>query len=122
MCTKPVLDIAAGRPRGTSAQDYIAALELAGYEHCGELGVPGREYFRRGEPRTYHLHLVEEGGPLWIEYLAFRDYLRAHREAARQFSDLKRALASRFPKDREGYTNAKSVHVHTILQLARGAG
>jgi hypothetical protein len=31
--------------------------------------VPGRQFFCRGQPRAYHVHLVEEGGPLWREYL-----------------------------------------------------
>ena len=35
--------------------------------------------FRRGQPRAYHVHLVDEGGPLWRDYIAFRDYLRACR-------------------------------------------
>ena len=118
MCAKPVLDIAAGRPRYISAEDYVDALRQAGYEHRGERGVPGRQFFCRGQPRAYHVHLVEEGGPLWREYLVLRDHLRAHPKAARQFADLKRALAARFPEDREGYVNAKSAHVQEILRLA----
>jgi GrpB-like predicted nucleotidyltransferase (UPF0157 family) len=118
MCSKPVLDIAAGRPHDALIKDYIAALIRAGYEHRGERGVPGREYFRRGVPRSYHLHLIEEGGPLWCDYLAFRDYLRAHEESARQCADLKRVLAARFPQDRDAYMNAKSPHVQEILRLA----
>ena len=122
MCAKPVLDIAAGLPRDASTLDYVAALTHAGYEHRGERGVPGRQYFRRGEPRTYHVHLVEEGGPLWCDYVVFRDYLRSHAESARQFADLKRVLAVRFPRDREAYMNAKSSDVQEILRLAHGAG
>ena len=118
MCTKPVLDIAAGRLPDASIQDYIAALTQAGYDHRGKRGVPGREYFRRGEPRAFHLHLVEEGGPLWRDYLAFRDYLRAHAAAKRQFADSKRVLAARFRQDREAYMNAKSSYVQEILRLA----
>ena len=121
MCAKPVLDIVVGRPRGTLAQDCVAALKRAGYDHRGEQGVPGREFFRRGQPRAYHVHLVEEGSSLWRDYLAFRDYLRAHPEAARQFADIKRALAARFPLDREAYINAKSARVQEILGLASGA-
>jgi GrpB-like predicted nucleotidyltransferase (UPF0157 family) len=121
MCAKPVLDTAAGRPRDTPTPACVAALEQAGYEHRGERGVPGRQFFRRGQPRAYHLHLVEEGGPLWRDYVAFRDYLRAHAEAARQFADLKRVLAARFSQDREAYMNAKSSHVQEILRLASGA-
>ena len=120
MCAKPVLDIAAGRPPGTSIPEYVAGLERAGYEHRGERGVPGRQFFSRGQPRAYHIHLVEEGGPLWRDYLAFRDYLRAHAEAARRFGDLKRALAARFRRDREAYMNAKSPHVQEILGRASG--
>ena len=118
MCTKPVLDIAAGWPADASIQDYIAAFTQAGYDHRGERGVPGREYFCRGEPRAFHVHLVEEGSPLWCDYLAFRDYLRAHAAAKRQFADLKRALAARFPSDRQAYMTAKSSYVQEILALA----
>jgi len=119
MCAKPVVDIAAGRPCDTSLEDYVAALEQASYEHRGERGVPGRQYFRRGQPRSFHVHLVEEGGPLWRDFVAFRDYLRCHAEAARQFADLKRILAARYSQDREAYMNAKSSHVQEILRLAR---
>lgn len=52
------------------------------------------------------------------DYLAFRDYLRTDAAARRQFADLKRVLAARFPLDREAYMNAKSSYVQEILQLA----
>ena len=122
MCAKPVLDIAAGRPSAASIGDYVAALERAGYEHRGERGLPGREYFRRGEPRAYHLHLVEDDGPLWCDYIAFRDYLRADSRGAREFADLKRVLAARFADDRDAYLTAKGPHVLEILRRARSSG
>ncbi len=121
MCAKPVLDIVAGRPLGAPIFDYVVAFKGAGYEHRGEQGVPGREFFRRGQPRAYHLHLVEQGRVVWRDYLAFRDYLRAHPDAARDFANLKRYLAARFPRDREAYIDAKSAPVHAILRLAIGA-
>ena len=120
MCSKPIVDILAGRPAHTSLQPYTDAFVAAGYEHRGERGVAGREYFRRGHPRAYHLHLVEQGGPLWRDYLTFRDYLRTHADAAREFAELKRTLARNFSTDREGYMNAKSRYVERILSLARG--
>jgi GrpB-like predicted nucleotidyltransferase (UPF0157 family) len=120
MCAKPVLDMAAGRPRDASLQAYVTALERAGYQHRGERGVPGRQFFRRGDPRAYHLHLVEEGGSLWMGYLAFRDYLRSHAAAARRFAEVKRLLAARHPEDREAYMNAKAPYVEEILRLAGG--
>jgi GrpB-like predicted nucleotidyltransferase (UPF0157 family) len=122
MCAKPVLDIAAGRPAETTLEDYVVALERAGYVYRGERGVPGREYFRRGQPRAYHVHLVEAAGALWSDYIVFRDYLRADAEAARQFAAQKRALAARFARDREAYMNAKGPHVAEILRRARAGG
>jgi GrpB-like predicted nucleotidyltransferase (UPF0157 family) len=118
LCAKPVLDILAGRPRDAAISEYVTALGHAGYVHRGERGVPGREFFRRGDPRAYHVHLVKEGGPLWREYLAFRDYLRAHDQAARRFANVKRGLAARFSTDREAYITAKSPHVEKILRRA----
>ena len=118
MCAKPVLDILAGRPRDAPISDYVTALGHAGYVHRGERGIPGREFFRRGDPRAYHVHLVEEGGPLWREYLGFRDYLRTHHDAARRLAHVKRGLAAQFANDREAYINAKSPHVEEILRLA----
>jgi GrpB-like predicted nucleotidyltransferase (UPF0157 family) len=121
LCAKPILDIAAGRAPDSALPDCIAALVRAGYEHRGERGVPGREFFCRGEPRAYHLHLVVESGRSWNDYLAFRDYLRAHPQAAREFGETKRALAARFVGDREAYMLAKAPHVEAILRLARAS-
>lgn len=119
MCAKPVLDIVAGRPLMSPIRDYILAFERVGYQHRGERDVSGREFFCKGEPRSYHLHLVEVDGLLWREYIAFRDYLRAHADTASHFADVKRIVAERFARDREAYMLAKSAHVEEILRLAR---
>ncbi len=121
MCGKPVLDILAGRPASCAPVGGIAALALAGYEHRGEQGVPGQEFFRRGQPRAYHIHLVELGGALWRGYVGFRDYLRTHPEAADHYAALKRDLAARFPRDREAYISGKSPFVEGILARVDGA-
>ena len=120
MCAKPIIDMAASRPPDAPTRHYVAALEQAGYEHRGERGVPGREFFCRGRPRAFHLHLVEEDSRLWREYVVFRDHLRGHAEIARQFADLKRVLAARFSRDREAYMSAKSSYVQEIIRLAMG--
>lgn len=118
MCAKPVIDIAVAVPGASSFGNGIGALVRAGYEHRGERGVPGRHYLRRGEPRAYHLHLVEAGGPLWRDYLAFRDHLRADAAAARAFAAVKRTLAAQYPRDRDGYLQAKAPHVLDVLRHA----
>jgi len=37
---------------------YVSSLEEAGYVYRGESGIPGRDFFRRGDPRQYHIHLA----------------------------------------------------------------
>ena len=83
MCAKPVLDIAAGRPRDTSIGDYVAALADAGYEHRGERGVPGREFFCLGQPRAYSTctwsrRAVRCGGTMSPSATIYEPMLRAH--------------------------------------------
>ncbi|HEX5727239.1 MAG TPA: GrpB family protein [Longimicrobiaceae bacterium] len=118
LAAKPVLDILAGRPPGEGPERHIAALVAAGYDHRGEQGIPGREFFRRGTPRSYHVHMVEVGSPQWRRHLAFRDHLRAHPEDAAAYSALKAALAARFPRDRETYTESKAPFITEILARA----
>ena len=120
LCAKPVLDILAGHPAGKLALEYVMPFEQAGYIHRGDRGIAGHQFFRRGQPRAYHIHLVEEDGELWRQYLAFRDHLRADPTAARRYGELKEALAARFPHDRESYINGKSEFVRGVLSCALG--
>ena len=72
------------------------------------------------------VHVVERGGHEEQRTLAFRDYLRDHPEAAREYEDLKRALATRFtgndPESREAYAHAKTDFVERVTALAVGSG
>jgi GrpB-like predicted nucleotidyltransferase (UPF0157 family) len=83
--------------------------------------VVGREFFRRGQPRAYHVHLVAEGEALWRQYRAFRGYLRTHARAAVRYADLKRALAAPFRRDRESYIHGKAPFIQKILGRANCA-
>jgi GrpB-like predicted nucleotidyltransferase (UPF0157 family) len=50
--------------------------------------------------------------------LLFRDYLRAHRDAAADYEAVKQRLASRFRDDRHAYTNAKVPYMWKIIRQA----
>jgi GrpB-like predicted nucleotidyltransferase (UPF0157 family) len=120
---KPVIDIMVGVSSLTEADNRIAALEAAGYEYVQkyETQLPERRYFRkpRRGPRAYHLHCVVKGGDFWIRHIAFRDYLRAHPDAAAAYYELKRKLAVRCSK--KDYTDEKSTFVKQILASAFGS-
>jgi GrpB-like predicted nucleotidyltransferase (UPF0157 family) len=120
LAAKPIIDILAGRHDDGRRDRYIAALEAAGYSYRGEQGIPGRDFFRRGEPRKYHVHLTRIGSPFWKEHLAFREYLRAHPEASAAYATLKHELAARHPRDREAYIDGKTEFVREILARAGG--
>jgi GrpB-like predicted nucleotidyltransferase (UPF0157 family) len=120
LAAKPVLDILAGYPEGTLVTEYISVLTSADYVHRGEQGIPGREFFRRGDPRAYHVHLAAIDGPFWRDHLTFRDRLRTDIALRDAYAKLKQDLAARFPRDRESYIEAKGSFVRDVLTLVSG--
>src|SRR5829696_1506509 len=62
LAAKPIVDILGGHPDGAAVLPYITVLTSADYVHRGQQGIPGREFFRRGDPRSYHLHLTAIDG------------------------------------------------------------
>ena len=87
----------------------VARVEALGYQHRGDLGIPGREAF--GAPsgsRRHHLYLCPEGSPALANHLVVRDYLREHPSEARAYAELKKRLASQFADDIEGYVEGKT--------------
>ena len=116
LAAKPILDILGGYPAGTPVADYIDVLTKGEYVHRGEQGIPGREFFRRGNPRSYHLHLTAIDSPFWRDHLTFRNRLRAENALRDAYAALKHDLAARFPRDREAYIEAKGQFVNDILR------
>lgn len=116
LAAKPVLDILGGHPVTADVTAYIAALRALGYDYRGEQGIPGRHFFRRGEPRSYHFHLAAHGGGFWRDHLAFRDALRADPALARAYEELKLRLAREFPTDRASYIEGKTEFVLAVLR------
>ena len=118
LAAKPILDILGGYPAGARVSDYIDVLTTAaGYAHRGEQGIPGREFFRRGDPRSYHLHLTTIDSTFWRDHLTFRNRLRADDSLRDAYARVKHELAARFPRDREAYIEAKGPFVGEVLAL-----
>lgn len=119
LAAKPIVDLDIVVRSTADIPIAIARLAALGYVHEGDLGVPGRDAFRwpPGEPR-HHLYLLPADSPELRRHLAFRDYLRAHPDAARAYGDLKRAAALRHRADREAYMVAKDALIKEILTRA----
>ena len=118
LCAKPVLDVLAGYDDPARLPECIAALVAAGYVHRGEQEIPGREFFRRGTPRAYHVHLARREGAFWQDHLRFRDALRADPALRDGYARVKRELAAKHPTDRESYIEGKTSFVNDVLRQA----
>lgn len=113
---KPVIDILV-TVENLRLEEVEGGLVRLGYVHV-PIGDPERLFFRKGMPRTHHLHVVRHGGEEQRRHLLFRDRLIAHPEEAAEYQRLKEELAGRFREDREAYTEGKDRFIRSMLERA----
>jgi GrpB-like predicted nucleotidyltransferase (UPF0157 family) len=118
LCAKPIVDILVGMQELDLSDDEIAAMETLGYEYMGEFGLAGRLFFRKGDPRTHNVHVVEHGGEHWERHITFRDALRGDPEERRRYDAFKRRLAAE-GHAREVYTELKTPFIREVEARAR---
>jgi GrpB-like predicted nucleotidyltransferase (UPF0157 family) len=124
---KPIIDIMLGlghHPSDLSTIPLLEKLSTLGYEHDGIETVPGTLYCRKAEPLRVNLHVTEYGKYFWRAHLAFRDYLRDHVEAVRDYEDLKRGILVRMGSDidRKTYNDSKTEFIQAIVGKAMDEG
>jgi GrpB-like predicted nucleotidyltransferase (UPF0157 family) len=119
LAAKPIIDMDVVIPSRSDVPTAVDRLSRLGYKHRGDLGIAGREAFSHppGLP-PHHLDVCARDSEELMHHILFRDYLRAHPDEARAYAQLKRRAASVFREDRDAYTEAKSVFVEELLQLA----
>lgn len=109
--------------------EVIRQLGELGYVHRGDLGIAGREAFKRpGEqiPKTkegrtwfvHHLYVCKAGNLALQNHLLFRDYLRNHPDEVFAYGVLKQALAEKFPYNIDAYIDGKTDFIIRILSKA----
>ncbi len=119
LTAKPIIDIMVGVRDLSMGERHVEPLEAQSYVYCGEAGLPGRLFFRKGNPRSHHVQIVEHEAYLWERTVFFRDYLRQHPQAAAEYAKVKRELAETFRTDVPGYGAAKAPIVDRMLAEAR---
>jgi GrpB-like predicted nucleotidyltransferase (UPF0157 family) len=126
LAAKPVIDMQISVAQLHPIATFVERLQPLGYVHVTHADDAVCPFFHRPAewPHTHHVHLVEAGGDEERRTLAFRDYLREHAEAAREYEALKRALAAEFseqePSSREAYAAAKADFIARIVSVALG--
>jgi GrpB-like predicted nucleotidyltransferase (UPF0157 family)/broad-specificity NMP kinase len=113
---KPIIDILVTVRRLEEAVACIAPLRKLGYAFVDYPQNRDRRFFRKGKPRSHHLHIVEQDSSDLADKLAFRDALRADAELRQAYADLKAQLATRYKDDRATYSERKTAFVRTALR------
>jgi GrpB-like predicted nucleotidyltransferase (UPF0157 family) len=122
--SKPIIDLLVGvRCFEEAKERCVGPIEELGYIYKPEYAswLPSELFFRKGPPGpwTHHVHLMEPSNPRWDAILVFRDYLRAHPDAASAYADIKRSLAASSIDDVEAYRTGKDVFVQETTAKAR---
>ena len=121
MSAKPIIDILLEVKNIEKIDSYNNNMIALGYEPRGELGLPGRRYFSREDPkdiRTHHVHSYQTDNIELIRHLAFRDYMIAHPEDAKVYVELKIVLTRRFQWDVDGYISGKHLYMERMEKVA----
>jgi len=120
LVAKPVIDIMAGVQGLEASRPAIAEVTQLGYCYS-PYRADMMHWFCKPSPevRTHHLHLVPFRSQLWLDRLAFRDFLRVRSDIAAEYADLKQHLATVYGSDREAYTDAQLPFVERILTMVK---
>ncbi len=118
LSAKPIIDLDVVMDSYDVLPMIIERLEKVGYEYEGNLGIEGREAFKR--PREdglmkYHLYVCPKDGKGYLEHIAFRDYLRENETAKKEYEALKTNLAKKYRYDIDNYCGKKTEFVRGIL-------
>ena len=123
LSAKPIIDIDVVIRDESMLCAVIAALRKIGYTHEGDLGIPGREAFKydgKAHLLKHHLYVCPENSRELKRHLAFRDYLRSHPEAVREYSRIKEEGAALYPYDMDAYITHKSPFIEKIYAQIGG--
>jgi GrpB-like predicted nucleotidyltransferase (UPF0157 family) len=128
LAAKPIIDIDIVVKHKGEVLDLIPKLEELGYIHQGDLGVPGRDAFRRSlndvpllrehhsKWFAHHLYVVLEDSLAYRNHIALKDFLMAHGDAVQEYSELKKALAHKYPHDIDMYIHDKTPFITRVLR------
>lgn len=111
---KPVVDL---MPIVSDLRNLDAAriaVETLGYEWWGEYGIQDRRFCTLTDTagqRIVHAHFFAHGSSAVEGHLAFRNYLRAQPNIAKEYEAIKRRAADTSPNDSNEYSQRKSAWI-----------
>lgn len=122
LLAKPIIDILLVVIDSANEEEYLAALEAAGYTlHVREPGWYEHRMFK-GAGNGVNLHVFSEGSPEIERMLVFRDWLRVAEADRDLYARSKQALARQEWTHARNYADAKTPVIEDILSRARRRG
>ncbi|MBQ8954753.1 MAG: GrpB family protein [Clostridia bacterium] len=119
LSAKPIIDIDVVIRDYSGFEAAASALREIGYQHQGDLGIAGREAFKyegKEHLQKHHLYVCPQDSAELKRHIAFRDYLRSHPEAVREYSRIKEEGAALYPYDIDKYIEHKSPLIEKIYR------
>lgn len=128
LAAKPIIDLDIVIEDGEKIlQQVIQKLEKLGYRHRGDLGIIGREAFKRDSQKVpfdgsdrkwmyHHLYVCIKDCVSLLNHLNLRDYLRENESSRNEYGKLKLELAEKFPNDIDSYIEGKTNFIINILE------
>ena len=119
LSAKPCIDLDVIIPDYTVFEAVVAKLGAIGYVHEGNLGIPDREAFCYGDKPhllQHHLYVCTRSSEELRRHITFRDFLRNHPDAVKQYSAVKEEAARLYPEGIGGYMAHKAACIEALYQ------
>jgi GrpB-like predicted nucleotidyltransferase (UPF0157 family) len=116
MRAKPVIDIDIVINNNDDFENTRKELALIGYSHEGNLGIMGREVFKRNgitkneilDKINHHLYVCAKDNEELNRHILFRDYLNRHHEIKTEYNNIKKSIIEKHGNEnREKYVSIK---------------
>ena len=126
----PIIDIDITYENKNDFKKIKTKLTESGYSHQGNLGITGREAFKRDrviilevlDDIDHHLYVSHQEAVEFKRHIIFRDFLRKNKWARIEYENLKMRIADETRQDRKKYAELKETRardfVEKILKLA----
>jgi len=119
LAAKPKIDILLIVPDSADENEYVPALEAAGYKLTVREPDWHRHRLLKGPETDVNLHVFSTDCSEIDRMISFRDHLRCNEADRRLYETTKRELASREWKYMQNYADTKTTVVEEILSRAQ---
>ncbi len=129
LIAKPIIDINIGVGSLEAAKEMKEKFEELGYEHkildSARVKTKNRKkveeqelYIKKIESKdAYHVHVTVYNSDYWKRDLFFRDHIANDPEKAKEYAELKKSLAKKYPSDIIKYSSGKDPFITKTLKL-----